>query len=68
MAQVSDGRQALQQPADTVFFFRSVRHFVGRAALDEFGEYGAEDSEVAAAGPAELQVFLEVSSRGAGTQ
>ncbi|MFJ1614790.1 hypothetical protein ACIODT_17125 [Streptomyces sp. NPDC088251] len=58
VAGLDDRGQVLEQPPDAVFVFRGVRLRVGPAAGEEFGEDGAQRSEVAAAGAKEVEVVL----------
>ncbi|WP_327341153.1 hypothetical protein [Streptomyces europaeiscabiei] len=58
MARVGDGGQAAQQPLDPVFLLLLVPFGVCRAAFEQLGERAAEDGDVAAAGPEQLQVLL----------
>lgn len=58
VAGLDDWGQVLEQPPDAVLVFRGVRLRVGPAAGEEFGEYGAQRSKLAAAGAREVEVVL----------
>ncbi|MFD4863365.1 hypothetical protein ACFWM9_45295, partial [Streptomyces atratus] len=56
--QASHPAGTIPEPPDAVLVFRGVRLRVGTAAGEEFGEDGAQRSEVAAAGAKEVEVVL----------